>query len=79
MFFLVVQYRYINIYVNGELDSSGVETIKTKFDISPGKFLKFAEYNLTAKYDHCLVNSLSNTKRAIDCQLDTLFNRIWFV
>jgi hypothetical protein len=64
--------EYLNIFLEGELDSSSGETIETNFSISPSKFLKYAEYDLAAKYDHCLVNSLSNTKRAIDCQLDSL-------
>jgi hypothetical protein len=63
---------YLNLFLEGELDSSGSETINTYFDITPSKFLKYAEYDLAAKYDHYLVNSLSNTKRAIDCQLDSL-------
>jgi len=64
--------EYFNIYLKGEIDSSSTETVKTGFDISPNRFLKFAEYDLIANYDHCFVNSLSNTKRAIDCQLDSL-------
>lgn len=64
--------EYLNLFLKGKPETSSFETIITNFDISPSKFLKFAEYDLTANYDHCLVNSLSNTKRAIDCQLDSL-------
>jgi hypothetical protein len=48
------------------------ENIEAGFDISPNEFLKFAESDLIAEYEHHLVNSLSNTKRAIDSQLDSL-------
>lgn len=68
-----ISLEYLNLFLNGELDANNIATIKTSFDITPRKFLKYAEYDLTAKYDHYLVNSLSNTKRAIDCQLDSLF------
>ncbi len=36
------------------------------------QFFKFAENDLNSKYEHNLINSLSNIKRAIDCQMDTL-------
>ncbi len=48
------------------------DNVETNFEISPTDFLTFAENDLTAKYDHHLVNSLSNSKRAIDSQLDSL-------
>jgi hypothetical protein len=54
------------------VDGYGYENIKIGFDNSPDEFLKFAEYDSTAEYDHHLVNSLSNSKRAIDSQLDSL-------
>ncbi|MGB9939233.1 hypothetical protein [Methanosarcina sp.] len=60
---------------NGEEDGiSGFifETVETDFDITPNEFLNFAKHDFTAKYDHHLVNSLSNVKRAIDSQLDSL-------
>lgn len=72
MYLSELSIEYLYLFLKGEPETSGFETIKTNFDISPSKFLKFAEDDLTANYDHCLVNSLSNTKRAIDCQLDSL-------
>lgn len=48
------------------------ETIVTSFDVKPCDFLSFAEIDLTANYTHNLINALSNAKRALDCQLDTL-------
>lgn len=68
-----INLEYLSLFLKGELDSNNVITITTGFDITPTKFFKYAEYDLTTKYDHYLINSLSNTKRAIDCQLDSLF------
>lgn len=56
----------------GGIAACSHEIIETGFDISPNEFLKFAEFDLIAEYEHHLVNSLSNTKRAIDSQLDSL-------
>ena len=42
------------------------------FEIKARQLLKYAEYDLNNEYEHHLVNSLSNIKRAIDCQLDSL-------
>jgi hypothetical protein len=52
--------------------SSVSDTLKTKFDISPQDFIKFAELDLSNDYEHNIINALSNSKRALDCQLDTL-------
>ena len=51
---------------------SGTTTLKTKFDISPQEFINYAELDLSSNYDHNIVNALSNAKRALDSQLDTL-------
>jgi hypothetical protein len=37
----------------------------------PKEFFKYAEADLASSYEH-IVNGLSNSKRAPDCQLDTL-------
>jgi hypothetical protein len=58
--------------IKGGVAGCSHETIETGFDILPNQFLKFAELDLMAEYEHHLVNSLSNTKRAIDSQLDSL-------
>lgn len=54
------------------LDSWGNENIEVPFPIRAKEFLKSAEYDLSSEYDRHLVNALSNIKRAIDCQLDSL-------
>jgi len=48
------------------------DRLVTNFDISPQDFISFAEIDLTQDYEHKYVNSLSNSKRALDCQLDSL-------
>lgn len=44
----------------------------TPFDITPQDFIKYAEVDLQSNYEHSIVNALSNSKRALDCQLDSL-------
>jgi len=46
--------------------------IETPFDIKPSEFLKFAEDDLKIGGQHHLVNCLSNVKRSIECQIDSL-------
>jgi uncharacterized protein YutE (UPF0331/DUF86 family) len=50
--------------------SSG--NIETPFTIKPEDFLDYAECDLKINDDHHLVNCLSNIKRAIECQIDSL-------
>lgn len=63
---------YISNSEKCHLDSWRGENIKSPFQITPKHFLSYAEYDLTNEYRHHLVNSLSNIKRAIDCQFDSL-------
>lgn len=61
--------------LNSENTAYGVSQLQTLnpiFDITPQEFIKYAEYDLNLKYDHNIVNALSNAKRALDCQLDTI-------
>jgi hypothetical protein len=56
-------------------ESDGFSTcneVEPPFQISSKHFLKYAEYDLNTKYEHHLINALSNIKRALDCQLDSL-------
>ncbi|MGB9938596.1 hypothetical protein [Methanosarcina sp.] len=63
----------LNLYItNGVTVDSEYETVKTGFGITPDEFLRLAKSDLTASYDNHLLNSLTNTKRAIDSQLDSL-------
>jgi hypothetical protein len=46
--------------------------VEIPFEIAPRKFLAFAESDYKGKYSRQLVNALSNMKRALECQLDTM-------
>ena len=43
---------------------------KAYFEISPKEFLRYAKDDFNSNYNHKLINSLTNAKRAIDCQID---------
>ena len=45
-----------------------------EFDISPEQFLEFAKKDIENSGKHALVNALSNSKRAIDCQVDKILH-----
>jgi len=67
-------------YLNRNFDllyigSSSSEDIELPFQITQKNFLYYAEYDLNKEYNHHLINSLSNIKRSIDCQLDCLLYR----
>ena len=70
-----IDIAFLNEFTNKEechLESCNITNIQPPFDITPKDFLKYAEYDLNNEYTHHLINSLSNIKRAIDCQLDSL-------
>lgn len=50
--------------------SSGTSFQEKKYDISPKDFLRFAKEDLKEGKDRGLINSITNSKRAIDCQID---------
>lgn len=52
--------------------SRGHLHIEHNFEIKPQDFLSYAEADLANDYSHRLINSLSNAKRALDCQVDIL-------
>jgi len=54
------------------LQSWETHDIKVPFDLTSKDFLAFAQCDLRGEYGHRLVNGLSNIKRAINCQLDSL-------
>ena len=62
-------------FINDE-DTEEVHTsskaIPCEFQIMPKDFVRFAELDLKNNYEHSEINSISNSKRAIDCQLDLL-------
>lgn len=50
--------------------SGGTDYLANKFDIAPKDFLRFAKQDLKQKDDRGIINCLTNSKRAIDCQAD---------
>ncbi|MCA1967393.1 MAG: hypothetical protein ACK4M1_10335 [Flavobacterium sp.] len=52
--------------------SKGNLVIENDFEIKPQDFLNYAEIDLQNTYSHNLINTLSNAKRALDCQVDIL-------
>ncbi|MBK9008047.1 MAG: hypothetical protein IPM31_13780 [Anaerolineae bacterium] len=48
-------------------------SMKCPFEISPNHFLSFAENDLASKLPHKYVNALANIKRALDCQVLSIF------
>jgi hypothetical protein len=59
-----------------EINKINFKPIKSIFEIRPREFFKYAEYDLKIKEKQngrrSLINSLTNSKRAIDSQLDLL-------
>lgn len=58
--------------------SRGHIKIENQYEIKPQDFLTYAESDLTSNYSHNLINSLSNAKRALDCQVDILLMAFGF-
>jgi len=60
----------------GYTDSATIlDVFETPFDTKPEEFLKFAEDDLRIGESKGQYNSLSNVKRAIDCQMDSILLR----
>jgi len=55
-----------------EIESFVEAPIKTTFEIKSHDFLEFAEKDLESEYKHQHINALSNAKRSLDCQVETL-------
>jgi hypothetical protein len=48
------------------------DTVKLPWDIPPHEYLRFAQQDIQATDRRSIVNALSNAKRALECQLDSL-------
>jgi hypothetical protein len=57
------------------LPDSGSGDTASKFDLTPKNFLRFAKQDLKEEDDRGIINSLTNSKRAIDCQTDEAFEK----
>jgi len=57
------------------IDGYSAGDIENSFDLQPKDFLNFAELDIQKDDFHHLVNCLTNSKRAIECQIDSLLFR----
>jgi hypothetical protein len=65
-------------WTNTYLTWGGSFYFECKFDITPDDFLKFAKQDLQNKVERGIINAITNAKRAIDCQVDTLLSSIGY-
>ncbi len=69
-FFKAVDFDWTRLRVETDGDMS----LDHDFDINPEEFLKFAELDIEGGDERAFVNALSNSKRAIDCQVDKILH-----
>src|ERR1051325_7929482 len=67
-FFKAVNFDWTRLRV----DTDGDMSLDHEFDIDAEEFLKFAELDIEGGDERAFVNALSNSKRAIDCQVDKI-------
>jgi hypothetical protein len=56
----------------------GTEYIDTSFETMPYDFLSYAERDLKSDFEQKYINTLSNSKRSIDCQADRLLKLLGY-
>ena len=62
---------------------SDIEQLNRPFVLRPDDYIRFAEKDLESDVTHRYINALSNTKRALDCQIECILytigirNRRW--
>jgi len=63
-----------NLASRGTFEFGNIEfdDIYTPFELEPSNYLEFARFDFGNRCNHHLINSLTNSKRALDCQLDSL-------
>lgn len=67
-----IENLYFNPYYGDREREEEEERISSPFQIKPDDFLCYARVDLDQGDERGLVNALTNTKRAIECQIDTL-------
>ena len=58
------------------IPSGGGTSLNYDFDINPRDFLKYAKEDINTKEVRGIINSISNAKRAIDCQIDNVLHNL---
>jgi uncharacterized protein YutE (UPF0331/DUF86 family) len=61
-----------NHYADDRIDGWSTTDIENNFDLQSTDFLDFAQIDLRMDDVHHLINCLSNVKRAIECQIDSI-------
>jgi len=70
-------FHKINIdYTNLEIKYSDNINFKFEFPITPREYLKYAQSDIKEKGKKGLINALSNSKRSIDCLVETILNSL---
>lgn len=64
------KFNWTNVYAA----TGGDVWLSHKYEVEPEEFLMFAEKDFKQGDKHGLVNSLTNAKRAIDCQTDKIIS-----
>lgn len=65
--------NYVSKWACAEFDPKGIDRFSYSTTILPTDYLLYAQSDLDSRLEHKHINALSNTKRAIDCQLDNIF------
>lgn len=65
--------NYASKWQAPEFDPKGMGRFEYTSNIAPSQYLKYAQADLESPLKHRYINALSNAKRAIDCQLDNIF------
>ncbi|MGI9650930.1 hypothetical protein [Chryseobacterium sp. RLHN22] len=55
---------------------SGSELMYTNYEITPKDFLRFAKQDFLENDTRGIINSLTNSKRAIDCQVEEVLTTL---
>ncbi|SFI11598.1 hypothetical protein [Halpernia frigidisoli] len=67
--FKITKIDFSKVIIKNNSERSSVE----HFDLKPRDFIRYAKDDLNNNDKKGFVNSLTNSKRAIDCQIDTIF------
>lgn len=65
--------HYVSRWVEPEYDPKGFGQFSYVTPVTPSAYLRYAQADLASGLKHAHINALSNAKRAIDCQLDNIF------
>ncbi len=66
--------KFMDSWDGRVIDPKGFVQLEYATPVTPKEYLEFADKDLLVNGNHGLVNSLSNAKRAIDCQITNLLS-----